>query len=228
MVKMRLFRFLAFLAVFPIAVAWGDPFSDDFERADGDDVGNDWRELEDDGIEVSIEDGEVKIDGTQDVDWERNGIERDVEDVLSVYFDFLANASFNVHIRIDDTTMGSYIDIYAPPGGAFNYASSPDGGWPGWTQIPGSNMMAGQYNTLGVEQEGEIFTVFLNGDEVGEIENKNLIEITKLLIASDSAVGTVGVLYIDNVIIGDPEGGGQQPVDPIGKTAIHWGEVKGY
>ncbi len=224
---MRIFTVLVIL-VFSLTamMAWGEPFMDDFDRDDNDDLENDWKTQADGTITVEIVDQEVVISGAQGVDWQRSGLSRAIDGETKIYFDFLAKDNFNVHIRIDDEGKGAYIDTYAWPGGPLSFASSEDGGWPGWSQIAGSNMVAGQYNTLGIEQDGADFTVFLNEKEVGIIENQNLANITTVLIASDSAAGTVGILHIDNVIIGEPNGTPPKAVDPSGKLAVSWGKLK--
>jgi hypothetical protein len=206
-------------------IAWGEPFMDDFNRPDSAKIGNDWTTQQDGTITVEIIDQEVLISGVQGTDWVRSGLSRTVEDETKIYFDFLAGDNFNVHIRIDDTANGSYMDIYAWPGGPFSYASSLAGEWPGWTQTAGPNMISGQYNTLGVEQDEQDFTVYLNENEVEVIENENFLNITKVLIASDSATGTVGSLHIDNVIIGDTDAP-PKAVKPSGKAATVWGKLK--
>ncbi len=225
---MRTFRILALFLAFSLIVvmAWGEPFMDDFDRPDDDDLENDWNTQTDGTITVEIVDQEILISGRQAIDWVRSGLSRTVEEETKIYFDFLANDNFNVHIRIDDTGKGAYIDIYAWPGGPFSYASSPDGTWPDWTQIPASNMMPGQYNTLGIEKEDTDFTVYLNDKEIATIENENLKDITQVLIASDAAAGTVGSLHIDNVIIGDPGVTPPKAVKPSGKLETLWGELK--
>jgi hypothetical protein len=201
-----------------------DPFSDDFERADGPDVGNGWEEGEDDGIQISLVGGEALIEGTQDQDWERNGIARDVSDISSIDFDFLCNDGFNVHLRIDDTDAGGYIDVYAPPGGTFSFANSPDGGWPGWAPIEGSQMVADQYNTLGIRKVGaNQYQVVHNGAEIGAVlDNAGINSINRVMIAPDSAVDTVGSLRVDNVVID----GGISAVDPSSKATLKWCEIK--
>jgi len=207
-------------------VAWGEPFLDDFDRADNDELGEDWSTQIDGTITVKIADNEALISGAQGTDWQRSGLFRTIEDETKIYFDFLANDNFNIHVRIDDTATGAYIDLYASPGGSFSYASSPDGGWPGWTPTGGAGMLPGQYNTIGIEKDEDDFIFYLNDKEISVIENKNLENITKVLIASDTAAGTVGSLHIDNVIIGDAEDGTQKSVAPAGKLAIRWGELK--
>lgn len=203
-----------------------EPFSDDFQRADSADVGNDWEEGEDAGISISIVGGEVLIQGTQDVDWERNGIGRSVGDISSIYFDYMANDNFNIHIRIDDDTSGSnaYIDVYAWPGGPFSYANSVDGGWPGWTQIDGSQSATDRYNTLGIEKVGaNSYQIKHNGTAIGPVlENAGLTTIDRILLSPDSAAGTVGSVHIDNVVID----GGVAAVKPSDKLSATWGEIK--
>ena len=88
------------------------------------------------------------------------------------------------------------------PGGPMTHANSTDGSWPGWTEITGSNMVAGEYNTLVLEQEGTEFSVILNGVVVGTLTNASLTQIGSVLFSSDSAAGTTGSLHIDNVEIG--------------------------
>jgi len=202
-----------------------DPFSDSFDRADSDDVGNGWEELEDDGISVSIVNGEVLVQGTQDVDWERNGISRELSGASSVSFDFLADDSFNVHIRVTDASTSAYLEIYAWPGGPFTHANSLDGGWPGWVAIEGSEMVAGQYNTLGIEviSTGQ-HNVVHNGAVIAVLDNAGLVSATTVLLSADSAVGTVGSIHIDNVVI---DGGSDSAaVKPSGKLSAVWGGIK--
>jgi len=205
-----------------------DPFSDDFERADSDDIGNGWEDGEDEGISVSIVGGEVFIAGTQDKDWERNGISRAVNDISSLSFDFLANDGFNVHMRIDDDTSGAdgYIDVYAWPGGPFSFANSVDGGWPGWVQIEGSQMVPDQYNTLGIEKvAANQYQVMHNGVAIGDpLNNPGINIIDKIALTPDSAVDTVGSLHIDNVVV---DGGSDtSAVKPSGKLSTAWGGIK--
>lgn len=224
---MKIFKILVCL-VFSLSavIAWGEPFLDDFDRPDDDELENDWKTQTDGSITVEIVNQEILVEGKQGTDWQRAGIFRTIEEETKIYFDFLANNSFNVHIRIDDTGTGAYIDVYASPGGSFNYAALAGGAaWPGWTSIPGSNMMPGKYNTMGIEKEGEELKIYLNDKEIVTIEHPELKNIGKVLLSSDSAAGTQGSLHIDNVVIGDPEGF-VKAVDPAGKLAIRWGNLK--
>lgn len=184
-----------------VANAWGEGFLDNFNRADGD-VGNDWVTQTDGTIEVKIVDNEVLIAGEQGTNWVRCGISRPVVDETRISFDFKADDNFNVHIRIDDAATSAYIDAYSWPGGPLQYASSEDGSWPGWTAMGGSNMIAGEYNTLVLEQEGTEFTYILNGEVIDPVTNANLTSIGRVLISSDASAGTVGSLHIDNVMFG--------------------------
>ncbi|MFC1718720.1 hypothetical protein ACFL6S_34025 [Candidatus Poribacteria bacterium] len=201
-----------------------DPFGDDFARADSADVGNGWADGGDDGISVSIANGEVLIEGTQDVDWERNGISRDVSDISSLSFDFLI-ASFNAHMRIDDTNAGGYIDVYCWPGGPFSFANSVDGGWPGWVEIGGSQSIADDWNTLGIEKVGASgYQVMHNGVPIGDVlDNPGIVSINSIALTPDSAVDAVGSMRIDNVVI---DGGETNAVKPSGKLSTAWGEIK--
>ena len=193
--------FAMLVLMLSVTNAWGVGFLDNFNRADGD-VGNDWVTRTDGTIEVKIVDNEVLIAGEQGTDWVRCGISRPVEDETRISFDFKADDSFNVHIRINDVTTSAYIDAYSWPGGPLQYASSEDGSWPGWVAMGGSNMLAGEYNTLVLEQKGTEFTYILNGEVIGPVTNSNLTKIGRVLIDSDSAAGTTGSLHIDNVMIG--------------------------
>jgi hypothetical protein len=201
-----------------------DPFSDDFNRADSADVGNGWEEGEDEGILISISGGEVLIQGTQDVDWERNGITRNVDDISSLNFDFLANDNFNMHMRIDDTNTGAYIDIYCWPGGPFSHANSVDGGWPGWVEITGSQSLLDEYNTLGFEKTvAGSYQIMHNGAPIGDpLENPNLATVNSITLTPDSAVNTVGSVHIDNVIID----GGVAAVEASHKLSTTWGAIR--
>jgi hypothetical protein len=193
--------FTILVLVLSVANAWGVGFLDDFDRADGN-LGNGWATQTDGTIEVLIADNEVLIAGDQGTDWVRCGLSRPVEDETRISFDFKADDSFNVHIRINDASTSAYIDAYSWPGGPLQYASSEDGSWPGWVAMGGSNMLAGEYNTLVLEQNGTEFTYTLNGEVIDPVTNNSLTKIGSVLISSDAAAGTTGSLHIDNVMIG--------------------------
>jgi hypothetical protein len=194
--------FAMIVLVLSVANACQAGFLDDFDRPNGD-LGNDWATQADGTIEVTIVDNEVLIAGEQAVDWARSGLSRDVGGETRISFDFKADDSFNAHIRIDDAVTSAFIDSYFWPGGPIQYASSEDGGWPGWTGIDGSEMIAGEYNTLVVEQFGTEFMYTLNDVVIGTtVTNAELTSIGTVLISCDSAAGTVGSLHIDNVQIG--------------------------
>ncbi len=193
--------FIMLVLMLSVANAWGAGFRDDFNRPDGD-LGNDWATQTNGTIEVKIVDNEVLIEGQQATDWTRSGLSRDAEGETRISFDFKADDNFNVHIRIDDAETAAFIDFYAWPGGPFSYAAPEDGSWPGWTQIAGSEMIAGEYNNLVLEQFGTEFMYTLNGVVVGTITNAELTTIGNVLISCDSAADTTGSLHIDNVQIG--------------------------
>jgi len=206
-------------------VALGEPFMDDFNRPDNKKIGNDWSTQTDGTITVEIVNQEALISGKQATDWVRCGLSRVIDSETKVYFDFLAGENFNVHIRIDDTGTGAYMDIYAWPAGPFSYANSPDGAWPGWIEIPASTMLAGQYNNFGVEKQNTDFIVYLNDKKIITLKNDRLLNITKVLLASDAAANTAGSLHIDNVIIGDPTVK-PKSVEPSSKVSTLWGRLK--
>ena len=193
--------FTMLVLMLSVANAWGEGFLDDFNRADGD-VSNGWATQTDGTIEVTIVDNEVLIAGEQGTDWVRAGLSRAVVDETRISFDFKADDGFNVHLRIDDAETSAYFEPYWWPGGSCQYAVSEDGSWPGWVAIDGSTMIAGEYNTVVVEQDGTEFTVTLNDVVIGTIANNSLTNIGSILIASDAAAGTTGSLHIDNVMIG--------------------------
>ncbi|MHC4519687.1 MAG: discoidin domain-containing protein, partial [Planctomycetota bacterium] len=197
----RMKSFAVLVCMLSVAVASGTAFKDDFNRPNGE-VQNGWSIQENGTIEVKIVDNEVLVAGEQGTDWTRSGISRTVENETRISFDFLADDSFNVHIRIDDAETSAFIDAYFWVGGPLQYASSEDGGWPGWTALGGSNMVVGEYNTLVVEQDGTDFTYTLNDEVVGTVPNGNLTSIGSVLISSDAAAGTSGSIHIDNVQIG--------------------------
>ncbi len=183
-----------------VANAWGAGFRDDFNRPNGD-VGNDWATQGDGTIESKIVDNEVLIAGEQAVDWVRSGISRAVEGETRVSCDFKMGENFNFHIRIDDAETSGYIDVYSW-GGPMIHANSLDGGWPGWTDITGSSIIANEYNNVVLELVGGEVIITLNDTVIATLENVNLTTIGRVLIASDAAAGTTGTLYIDNVEIG--------------------------
>ncbi|MHC4535642.1 MAG: hypothetical protein ACYS6K_16960 [Planctomycetota bacterium] len=193
--------FIMIVLMLLAANAWGAGFLDDFDRPNGD-LENDWATQTNGTIQVTIVDNEVLIAGEQATNWTRSGLSRDAGGETRISFDFKADDSFNVHIRIDDVEADGFIDVYAPPGSFFRYASAEDGSWPGWTNIDGSNMIAGEYNNLVLEQFGTEFMVTLNDVVIITITNTNIPNIGTVLISCDSAAGTVGSLHIDNVQIG--------------------------
>ncbi|MEJ2702909.1 MAG: hypothetical protein P8Z79_10760 [Sedimentisphaerales bacterium] len=216
---MRKIQTLAMLVlVLSVANAWGVGFLDDFDRPNGD-VGNGWATQTDGTIEVQIVDNEVLIAGEQATDWARCGISRPVVDETKVSCDFKGDDNFNFHIRIDDADTSAFLEIYTW-GGPLIHANSPDGSWPGWTDITGSSVVAGEYNNVMLEQRGADFIVTLNGEAVATLTNESLTRIGSVLFSSDSAAGTVGSLHIDNVQIGamSPE----KARDPVPEDgAIH-------
>ncbi|TKJ34967.1 MAG: hypothetical protein CEE38_16025, partial [Planctomycetes bacterium B3_Pla] len=183
------------------ANAWGAGLFDDFDRPDGD-VGNGWSTQADGTIEVKIVNNEVLIAGTQGIDWVRSGIYRDVVDETRISCDFKANEGLNFHIRIDDASTSAYIDLYTW-GGPMIHANSEDGGWPGWTDIAGSNIISGEYNNVVLELVGGEIVITLNDTEIASLPNANFTSIGYVLIASDTAAGSEGSLHIDNVVIGE-------------------------
>jgi len=218
------FFFVVFLVITEISFAL-EPFTDNFQRADSATVGNGWEEIEDAGITASIVNGEVLIKGTETADWVRDGIARNVNDINSISFDFLCNDQFNVHIRIDDTNALGYLEIYTWPGGVLNHANSVDGGWPGWVEIAGAQSVADKYNTLGINKvSANKFQVVLNDSAIGDVlENAGINNINRIQLSSDSAVGTVGSLHIDSVVI---DGGTTSAVKSFNKLSTVWGAVK--
>ncbi len=211
--------FTMIVLMLSVANAWGTGFRDDFNRPDGD-VGNDWATQADGTIEVKIVDNEVLIAGTQGTDWVRSGISRDVVDETKISCDFKANEGLNFHIRIDDAETSAFIDLYTW-GGPLIHAHSEDGSWPGWTDIVGSDIISGEYNTVVLELIGGEIIVTLNDTEVATLPNPSLTSIGTVLIASDTAAGSEGSLHIDNVQIGivfaekakgpSPESGAMHP-----------------
>ncbi|MBN2316350.1 MAG: hypothetical protein JXM79_20655 [Sedimentisphaerales bacterium] len=194
-------RLTMLILMFSVANAWGVGFFDDFERPNGE-VGNGWSTQADGTITVKIVDNEVLVAGTQGTDWVRCGISRPVVDETKVSCDFKGDDSFNFHIRIDDADTAAFLEIYTW-GGPLIHANSVDGSWPGWTDMTGFNVVAGEYNNVMLRQDGTDFTVILNGDIVGILSNASLTRIGSLLISSDAAAGTTGSLHIDNVMIGE-------------------------
>ena len=193
-------RFTMLVLLFSVANAWGVGLFDDFDRSNGD-VGNGWATQTDGTITVQIVDNEVLIAGTQGTDWARCGIRRPVVDETKVSCDYKGDDNFNFHIRIDDADTSAFLEIYTW-GGPLIHANSEDGSWPGWTDITGSNVVAGEYNNVMLEQKGTDFDVVLNGEVVATLTNNSLTRIGELLISSDSAAETTGSLRIDNVMIG--------------------------
>ena len=215
--KIRSFAVL--VCILSVASAWGAGFRDEFDRPNGA-VGNGWSTQEDGTITVTVVDNEVLISGEQGTDWVRSGLSRSVSGETKVSFDFMAE-TFNVHLNLGSADSSAYVEIYAWVGGAFQYANSEDGGWPGWVALGGPTTISGEYNTVVVEQNGADFTITLNGEVAGTITNNSFVEIDSILISSDAAAGTAGTLHIDNVQIGEVvTGAAMDPSPASGATDV--------
>jgi hypothetical protein len=216
-----------------VANALGAGFHDDFNRSDGE-VGNGWETETYGTIEVKIVDNEVLIAGRQPSDWWwRSGILRSVEDATKFSFDFKADDNFTVHIQIrDPEVIDGGIEFYASPGGPFWYCYDVSDVWSDWIKIPGSEMVAGEYNTLLVEQEGKEFTLTLNGQNIGTFMNNLPFHAKEVFISTDAPLGTSGSLHIDNVVIGQPpiitnfdfNDDGIVDVNDVVTLTDHWGQ----
>jgi hypothetical protein len=219
--------------VLSTANAWGEGFMDNFNRPDGE-VVNGWETETYGTIEAKILDNEVLIAGQQPSDWWwRSGIWRSVEDATRFSFDFKADDNFTVHIQIrDPEVIDGAIEFYASPGGPFSYCYDVSDVWSGWIEIPGSQMIAGEYNTLLVEQEGKEFTLTLNGQDIGTVMNNLPFHTKEVFISADAPLGTSGSLHIDNVVIGQPpiitnfdfNGDGIVDVNDVVTLTDHWGQ----
>ncbi|KPK43712.1 MAG: hypothetical protein AMJ65_05075 [Phycisphaerae bacterium SG8_4] len=174
---------------------------DDFNRPDGE-LGNGWSTWTEEDVEIEIVDNEVLITGKQVHNWWKSEIYRPVEDETRFSFDFKADDNFNVHIRVSDAEDEDYqttASVYASPGGSFSYGiKHGPGTWSGWTKIPGSQMIAGQYNTLTMEQKGTDFTITLNDEVVCTFTNSYFTRVGEVDIGCDAAAGIVGSIHIDN------------------------------
>ena len=215
----KILSFAVFVCILTVANAWGAAFMDDFDRPNGA-VGNGWATQTDGTITVEIVDNEVLITGAQGTDWVRSGISRDVVGETRVSCDFKANENLNFHILVNDADTSAFLEIYSW-GGPLIHANSPDGSWPGWTDITGSDIVAGEYNTVLLEFVDGEFTVTLNGTVVATLPNAGFTSIGNVLIASDAAAGTTGTLHIDNVQIGVIiEGTAKDPIPANGATDV--------
>ena len=243
--RMSVLNGVVIVMVLSFANAWGEGFMDDFNRPDGE-VGNGWEtfisrrgynydvRFPEGNIEVKIVDNEVLIAGQQTVDWGKSGISRFVDGETRFSFDFKADDQFDVIISLSDAENPEYvISFYAWPGGPFSYMwNFAVSNWTDWTQIPGSQTIAGQYNTLVIEQSDTEFIVTLNGKVVGTIANDHITHIGRVFISGDAAVSVVGSLHIDNVKIGEPQTipildfNGDGIVDSADMCIMidHWGE----
>lgn len=211
--------FAVLVGLLLVANVWGAAFVDDFDRPNGT-VGNGWAIQTDGTITVEIVDNEVLITGKQATDWVRSGISRDVVGETRVSCDFKANENLNFHIRVGDADTSAFLEIYSW-GGPLIHANSPDGSWPGWTDIAGSNIVSGEYNTVVLEFADGEFTVTLNDTVVATLPNASFTSIGNVQIASDSAAGTTGSLHIDNVQIGVIiEGTAKDPSPANGATDV--------
>ena len=192
------------VCVLSAANAWGVPFKDDFNRANGA-VGNGWTILTNGAVTSTIVNNEVLVAGTEDVDWAKWGIQRTIVGETKVSCDAKWDDAFNFHIQIDAQGSSAYFHVYTWPGGVLQYANSLAGEWPGWTAFTGANAqtVAGQYNNITLEVTPGKVTVTLNGKLVSTLTNAGFTStIRQVAITSDAAAGTKGSIHIDNVLIG--------------------------
>jgi hypothetical protein len=187
------------------ASAWGTPFKDDFNRANGA-VGNGWTILTNGTVTSNIVNNEVLVSGTEATDWVRCGIRRAVVGETKVTCDIKADNAFNMHFQIAlGMGTGAYVEVYTYPGGGLSYANSLDGNWPsaGWVALTTNATTVAGYNNLIMELgKGGVVTVTLNGKVCGTITNTALTSIGSVTISSDAAAATTGSIHIDNVVIG--------------------------
>jgi hypothetical protein len=215
-----------------VANTRGAYFLDDFDRPDGE-VGNGWSTWTDEDIEIKIVDNEVLIAGQQNHEWWYSGIYRSVEDETRFSFDFKADGRFCVAITFwGGETLDDVIRFGAWPGGPFSYSYKVSGVGSGRIEIPGSEMITGQYNNLVVEREGPEFTLTLNGQVIGTVTINNFLSIKEMDISSNARADIVGGLHIDNVVIGQPpiitnfdfNGDGAVDVNDVVTLTDHWGQ----
>jgi len=218
-----------------VANTRGAYFQDNFDRPDGE-VGNGWETWTEEDVEIKIVNNEVLITGKQVHSWWKSEIYRPVEDETRFSFDFKADDNFTVHIRVFDAEDEDYnttATVFASPGGSFSYGiKHGPGTWSGWTKIPGSQMIAGQYNTLTMEQDGTDFTITLNDEVVCTFTNDYFTRVGEVDIGCDAAAGTVGSIHIDNVVIGQPpmitnfdfNDDGTVDVNDVVTLTDHWGQ----
>ena len=84
------FVVISVVLVLSVSLAFGeDPFFDNFDRKNGK-PGNDWI-INSPEVKTEIKDKEILIHGTEKTNWKRNGIERLVDDISKVCFEFLNN-----------------------------------------------------------------------------------------------------------------------------------------
>ncbi len=200
--RARVVSLSAIVCMLAVAVGWATPLKDEFNRPNGA-VGHGWTTQTDGTITVQIVDNEVLVTGTQAVDWARSGISRPFSNETRISMDFRADDAFGIHLRLNSVGSDAYVEIYAWAGGSFSYvASAESAAWPGWTAIPNSTMVAGKYNTLTLEQNGQDFTATLNGKAISTFTHPTFGKISRVLISADSAAGTKGSIHVDNVLIG--------------------------
>lgn len=215
--------------VLSAANALGAGFVDDFNRSDGE-VGNGWSIWTEEDVEIKIVNNEVLITGKQVHSWWKSEISQPVEDETRFSFDFKADDNFNVHIRVFDAEDEDYqtvATVYAWPGGPFSYGiKHGPGTWSGWTKIDGSEMIAGQYNTLTMEQKGTDFTITLNDEVVCTFTNDYFTRVGEVDIGCDAAAGTVGSIHIDNFKMETAEeADNPSPDDGAWATSFTFGEA---
>jgi hypothetical protein len=226
---MKLLRYVISFLAFSLlgtSLLFADHFIDDFDRADGE-VGNDWEEINDGGLNITIKSKQLQIKGNQAGDWASNSIKRDVTDLGEFKSAYALTKSNVLHpeLFIENMNTKGYIAVSAGHGWHFVYTVSPAGGWTGWLDPPSKIVLGEDWVELGIIQTSKgIYKIVIN-DEVIVEGVEALDEVTHVRVNADMEAGKVDTMLIEYVEV-NREDAPKQAVMPMDKLTISWGEIK--
>ena len=213
---MKAFWYVVLVLVFSLygaGILSASYFIDEFDRPDGP-VGNDWIEMNDGGLSISIENGQLAMEGTQAGDWAANSISRDVTGLGEFKSVHALTRSTVLHpeLFVSNADTGAYLATSASHGWHFVYTVSPDGGWYGWVDPPTQIVLGEDWTELGIVQTAPgVFKITIN-DEVTVDNVEALDEVTHIRINATVEAGVTDTMLVEYVEVNREDAAATTPM----------------